>query len=66
MSEAERLALVAQLEDHRARIRDLTDELRVVRDTAAPDRDHVDRITSAQILQLRIKIALLESQLAAA
>lgn len=65
MSEAERLALAAQLRDHRARIRDLTEELRAVRDTAAPDRDHVDRITSAQILQLRIKIALLESQLAA-
>ena len=65
MSEAERLALVTQLRDHRARIRDLTVELRAVRDTAAPDRDHVDRITSAQILQLRIKIALLESQLAA-
>jgi hypothetical protein len=65
MSNAERLVLDAQLRDHRARIRDLTDGLRAVRDTATPDRDHVDHITSAQILQLRIKIALLESQLAA-
>ena len=66
MSEAERLELVAQLEDHRNRIRDLTLVLRVVRDERPSDREHVDQVTSAQILQLRIKIALLESQLAAA
>jgi len=65
MSEADRLALVTQLHGHRDEMRRLASGLVAVRALAAPDSHRIE-VTSAQILQLRIKIALIESQLAAA
>jgi hypothetical protein len=65
MSEADRLVLVTQLEDDRARMRGLATKLQLHRN-GGPAHDRVEQVTSAQILQLRIRFALLESQLAAA
>ncbi len=66
VTEQQRQALITRLCDRRDHIRRLSAELGEARAHPPVHPDRMQQFTSAQILRLRIDVALLEAQLAAA